>query len=158
MSSYLEQAKAILEAYLTQKGLRRTEERYKILKAIYEDLTHFDADSLYHHLLKGGYRLSRATVYNTLELLLACGLIKRYTFGEGSTVYERSLGRRQHDHLICLDCGFIQEFCDPQMAYVVEGVGRLFQMKPVQHELIVYAHCLADSCPNRRETYTFVQE
>ncbi|RMF53984.1 MAG: transcriptional repressor, partial [Bacteroidetes bacterium] len=75
MESVAAQAQAILEAYLTEKGLRRTEERTEVLKAIYQDLTHFDAESLHKHLQEKGLRVSRATVYNTLDLLVACGLV-----------------------------------------------------------------------------------
>lgn len=144
------QAQAVLEKYLTERGLRRTEERAEVLRAIYEDLTHFDAEGLHKHLLDRGLRVSRATVYNTLDLLVECGLVRRYAFGEGRMIYERSLGRRQHDHLLCADCGYIQEFCDPQLGLVVEGVGRLFHMRPLRHELVIYAHCEIDECPRRK--------
>lgn len=149
MESAAAQAQAILEAYLAEKGLRRTEERTEVLKAIYEELTHFDAESLHKHLQEKGLRVSRATVYNTLDLLVACGLVTRYHFGEGRTLYERTLGRRQHDHLICLDCNLIREFCAPQMGPVIDGVARLFQVKPVQHQLVIYAHCADAACPHR---------
>ncbi|MCS7297377.1 MAG: transcriptional repressor [Bacteroidia bacterium] len=151
----LERAMETLEAYITARGLRRTEERYEILRTIYTELAHFDADTLYHHLLEKGQHISRATVYNTLELLTACGLVKRYSFGEGRTLYERSLGRRQHDHLICMDCGSIQEFCAPELGPIMEGVGRFFHMKPFRHEFIIYAYCQQSECPNRKKSSTF---
>lgn len=150
-----QQAIDILEAYLSQKGLRRTEERRQILQAIYEELSHFDADTLHRHLTQKGLRISRATVYNTLDLLVGCGLVKRYHFSEGPTLYERSLGRKQHDHLLCLDCGDIHEFCDPQLGPIIEGVAQLFQMHPIRHELIIYAHCTKTHCPNRPKNPTF---
>ncbi|MCS6895928.1 MAG: transcriptional repressor [Bacteroidia bacterium] len=157
IGSSLTQALAVLEKYIAQKGLRRTEERYEILRAIYEELTHFDADTLHRHLSEKGSRVSRATVYNTLELLLECGLVRRYTFGEGRTLYERSLGRRQHDHLICIECGHIEEFCDPQLGAVIQGVGMLFNMQPIRHELVIYAECTRSICPNRKESATFAK-
>ncbi|MEN3041426.1 MAG: transcriptional repressor [Bacteroidia bacterium] len=153
----LTQAFAVLESYIAQKGLRRTEERYEILRAIYEELRHFDAETLHRHLTDKGHRISRATVYNTLELLLECGLVRKYTFGENRTLYERSLGRRQHDHLICIECGHIEEFCDPQLGNVIQGVGMLFGIKPVRHELVIYGECTRMTCPNRKESSTFAQ-
>lgn len=158
MPTPLEQAQTALESYITQKGLRRTGERYEILRAIYTELTHFDAESLHRHLIEKGHRISRATVYNTLELLTECGLVKRYSFGEGRMLYERSLGRRQHDHILCLDCGHIQEFCDPKLGPLVENVSVLFDMKPRHHELVIYAHCEKPACPNREKYPTFAQK
>lgn len=158
MPTPLEQAQTALDNYISRKGLRRTGERYEILRAIYTELTHFDAESLHRHLVEKGHRISRATVYNTLDLLTDCGLVKRYNFGEGRMLYERSLGRRQHDHILCLDCGYIQEFCDPRLGPIVEGAGMLFHMRPSSHELIIYAQCEKDDCPNRRESSTFAQK
>ncbi|MCS7152661.1 MAG: transcriptional repressor [Bacteroidia bacterium] len=158
MPSPLEQAIAALDNHILQRGLRRTEERYEILRAIYTELTHFDAETLHRHLTEKGMRISRATVYNTLELLVECGLVKRYTFGENRMLYERSLGRRQHDHILCVSCGHIQEFCDPQLGTIVENVGTLFHMKPLRHELVIYAECLRPACPYRQEAITFAEK
>ncbi|MCS7162424.1 MAG: transcriptional repressor [Bacteroidia bacterium] len=157
-SEAFQQAQKHLEAYLTQQGLRRTAERTHILRAIYEELMHFDAETLHAHLLKKGLKVSRATVYNTLELFLACGLVRRYSFYEGRMIYERSLGRQQHDHLICLDCGFIQEFCDPQVGFVLQGIERLFRMQSVRHDLVIYARCTDAVCPHRPKVYTFAEK
>ncbi len=148
-SDWLEQAKARLQAHLEASGLRATRERELILKATYELGPHYDADQLHRHLLEKGIKVSRATVYNTLQLLVEVGLVRRYTFGEGRTLYEWSLGRRQHDHLLCMDCGRLIEFCDPQMGSVIEAVGRFFQMRPTHHELVIYAHCEKTDCPRR---------
>lgn len=146
---WLAQARFRLRAYLEASGLRATRERDLILEATYELGSHYDADQLHRYLLDKGIKVSRATVYNTLQLLAEIGLVRRYTFGEGRTLYEWSLGRRQHDHLLCMDCGALIEFCDPQMGSVVEAVGRFFQMRPTYHELVIYAHCEKPDCPRR---------
>ncbi|MCX8112483.1 MAG: transcriptional repressor [Bacteroidia bacterium] len=156
--SPLERAIRALDEHIARKGLRRTEERYEILRAIYSELTHFNAETLHRHLIGKGLRVSRATVYNTLDLLTECGLVKRYSFGSGYTLYERSLGRRQHDHLLCVECGHIQEFCDPQLGSIVESVGALFQMRPIRHELVIHAECTQPECPHRRESATFAEK
>ncbi len=143
-------AETTLKTYIRNQGLRETRERYAILAEIYLHLEHFDAEQLYHQLLERGIKVSRATVYNTLQLLVEAGLVRRYLFGEGRMLYERSLGRQQHDHLICLDCGEIREFCDPQMGFVSESVGRLFGMRPRRHDLVIYATCEIPNCPHRR--------
>ncbi len=143
-------AETALRSYIRSRGLRETKERYALLEEIYLHLEHFDAEQLYQHLLSRGIKVSRATVYNSLQLFVEVGLVRRYLFGEGRMLYERSLGRQQHDHLICLDCGEIQEFCDPQMGLISESVGRLFGMRPKSHELVIYATCEKPSCPNRK--------
>lgn len=158
MADWLAEAQKRLEQYLIQQGLRRTQERRHILEAIYRELTHFDAETLYRHLREKGYKVSRATVYNSLELFIACGLVKRYSFTGGRMLYERSLGRRQHDHLLCEECGEIQEFCDPSLGAVTEAVGRLFSMEPVRHELVIYARCARPDCPNKKQTATFARK
>jgi Fur family ferric uptake transcriptional regulator len=148
-------AEAALKAYIRSRGLRETRERYAILKEIYLHLDHFDAEQLYTQLLGRGIKVSRATVYNALQLFVEAGLVRRYLFGEGRMLYERSLGRQQHDHLICLDCGEIEEFCDPQLGLVSESVGRLFGMRPKRHDLVIYASCERPNCSHRKKIPTF---
>jgi len=143
-------AETALKTYIRTQGLRETRERYAILKEIYLNLEHFDAEQLYNQLLARGIKVSRATVYNALQLFVEAGLVRRYLFGEGRMLYERSLGRQQHDHLICVDCGAIEEFCDPQMGLITESVGRLFHMRPERHDLVIYAACEKPNCPNRK--------
>ncbi|MCS6790750.1 MAG: transcriptional repressor, partial [Bacteroidia bacterium] len=96
-----------------------------------------------------GHRISRATVYNTLELLEECGLIRKHAFSEERTLYEKALIRAQHDHIVCIECGHIHEFCDPQVSLITESVSRMFAMKPQRHELVIYASCTQNPCPNR---------
>ena len=100
--------------FLETKELRKTSERYVILEEIYTSVGHFDADALFLKL-KNKHRVSRATVYNTLDLLVECELVMKHQFGKNQAVYEKSYGSRQHDHLICADCQQVVEFCDPRI-------------------------------------------
>ena len=109
----LEQVKKILDKHLELKGLRKTQERYAIIKEIYSFDHHFDADELYSQMIKKKYRVSRATIYNTLDLLVSLELVSRHVFKENIAKYEKSFGFRQHDHII-LDNEEIIEFCDPR--------------------------------------------
>jgi Fur family ferric uptake transcriptional regulator len=108
-------AKETLTQFLKSRNLRPTRERYLLLQEILHTNGHFDADSLFASLSQRGLKASRATVYNTLDLLVRCGLISRYRFGEDHSRYEKAFGRPRHDHLICLECGEIIEFVNEKL-------------------------------------------
>lgn len=141
----------LLDAYLHRKGLRKTPERFWILEALYAADEHLDAHELSRRLEEKGLRVSRATVYNTLELLQECGLVVRHQFGENQARYERAHGYRQHDHLICTDCHAVFEFCDPRLQGIRETMGELFHLDVRHHELQFYGRCVRENCPNRAE-------
>ena len=111
----IEAAKETLSGYLKEKNLRPTRERFLLLEQIMQTNGHFDADELFAALTAKGLKASRATVYNTLDLLVECGLISRYRFGESHSRYEKAFGRPRHDHLICLECGDILEFVSEKL-------------------------------------------
>ena len=87
--SILEEVKKILDKHLEIKGLRKTPERYAIINEIYSFDHHFDADELYSQMIKKKYRVSRATIYNTLELLVSIELVTRHVFKDNLAKYEK---------------------------------------------------------------------
>lgn len=145
----LEEVHAVFRNFLKERGQRQTPERFSILDEIYKTDDHFDADELYLRLKSKEVRVSRATVYNTLELLLECELVVRHQFGENQAKYERAYSYWQHDHLICLDCNELFEFCDPRIQSVQEMVEEIFDFKVSRHALQMYGHCTRENCPNR---------
>ena len=136
-----EDVREIFSRHLEQHSLRRTPERYAILEEIYNRTDHFDAEALYIHMKNSNYRVSRATVYNTLELLVNCELVTKHQFGKNLTQYEKSYGYKQHDHIICVDCGKVVEFCDPRIQQIKNTVGELLNFKIVHHSLNLFGHC-----------------
>lgn len=153
----LEEAKRIFKEYLEKGELRKTPERFAILEEIYLRDDHFDVEALYLSMKEKNYQVSRATVYNTLDILAECGLVARHQFGTGQALYEKSYGYRQHDHLICLDCSHVLEFCDPRIQNIQNMAGDILEFKVVQHSLILYAHCNRDDCDRKPANNTIKQ-
>ncbi len=134
-------AKDILVEYLKQKKLRPTKERFLLLNEIMRSNGHFDADKLFATVNARGHDVSRATVYNTLDLLVDCGLISRYRFGENHSRFEKAFGRPRHDHLICLECGDIIEFVNQKLEKIQEEVCSERKFKPHNATLQIFGVC-----------------
>jgi Fur family ferric uptake transcriptional regulator len=145
----LEEVRTHFADYLKAHNLRRTPERFAVLEALYATSDHVDADTLFARLKADGVQLSRATVYNTLDVLIACDLAVRHQFGQQQARYERAYAYWQHDHLICLDCGEILEFCDPRLQSIQDTVADIYGFEVARHALTVYGHCRREACERR---------
>ena len=144
----IEQVKDIFSTYLEKNGLRKTPERFTILEEIYSRGDHFEAETLYVDIKNKRFNISRATVYNTLDLLNSCDLIKKHQFGKNLAQYEKSYGYKQHDHIICAKCSKVVEFCDPRVQQIKNLMGGLLDFEITHHSLNLFGYC--PSCRKKK--------
>jgi Fur family ferric uptake transcriptional regulator len=139
---------AILQAYMAEHGLKSSRQRDVIVE-VFLDSGHIAVDELLAKVRRVDARISQATVYRAVKLLVDCGLAVARHFGDGQTRYELSeTGRRHHDHLICTECGAIVEFVDESIERLQDEAARQHGYRITRHRLELYGVC--PSCQSHR--------
>lgn len=136
-----EEIKNVFIKYLKENKHRITNERFLILDAAINMEGHFDADELYLKMRKGMMRVSRATVYNTLELMSDCKILTKHNFKGDRARYETKYGRRTHYHMLCTSCNMILEFENDEIEKLLTKTCRKYDLKLIDHSLQVFAVC-----------------
>ncbi len=146
------QASDILTEYLKKAKHRITPERFEVLDATIEYEGHFTADELYVFMKNNKSNVSRATVYKTLELLTDCRLISLRYFGDNMNRYESNFKRQHHDHIICLDCGRIVEFSNPNVQKIQEEISDNLGFESSSYSFNIFVRCKnKNNCPHKHD-------
>jgi Fur family ferric uptake transcriptional regulator len=135
------QASEIFRHFLKSEKNRITPERFEVMDSAIDYEGHFGADELYILMKNQHSRVSRATVYKTLELLVQCELLSKRNFGDNVTRYESNYKRQSHDHLICVDCGRIVEFADVQIKKLPQQISDKLGFNLESYSFNIFARC-----------------
>jgi Fur family ferric uptake transcriptional regulator len=136
---------------LKSSGLKATLPRIKILEIFQRSVQrHMTAEDIYKILLGEDSDIGLATVYRVLMQFEQAGILSRNHFESGKSVFELNEGQH-HDHLVCLDCGHVEEFFDAQIESRQRAVAQERGFALQEHSLALYAHCQRDSCPHRHD-------
>lgn len=134
---------------LKEMGLKATAPRLKILE-LFENNTvrHLSAEDVYRLLIADDMDIGLATVYRVLTQFEQAGILQRHHFDSGKAVFELNQGKH-HDHMVCLDCGLVEEFYDPEIERRQQQVAEEKGFTIKEHSLYIYAHCNNLDCPRR---------
>ncbi|MGB8692160.1 MAG: ferric iron uptake transcriptional regulator [Steroidobacteraceae bacterium] len=135
---------------LRKAGLKVTLPRLKILEMLESSATrHLSAEEIYKRLLESNEDIGLATVYRVLTQFEAAGLVARHHFEDGMAVFELNQGAH-HDHIVCMDCGHVEEFADTAIEERQEAIAERLQFTIQEHSLVLYGRCLRADCPARK--------
>ncbi|AJC20019.1 ferric iron uptake transcriptional regulator [Pandoraea pulmonicola] len=138
-------------ADLKNIGLKATLPRLKILEIFQNSkVRHLTAEDVYRHLLGENHDIGLATVYRVLTQFEQAGLLSRSNFESGKAVFELNEGQH-HDHLVCLDCGRVEEFVDVEIERRQKLIAKERGFVLQEHSLAMYGNCTKDPCPHRQK-------
>ena len=123
----------LLKKVLKKENLRYTQQRQAIWDELCSSEEHRDAEEIYLSLRKNGVNASRATVYRTIDVLVKNKLVRKLDLGDGKALYENKIDATHHDHLICVQCGKIEEFIDDNIEKIQDDIVKSFGYKMIRH-------------------------
>jgi Fur family transcriptional regulator, ferric uptake regulator len=136
---------------LKERGLKATLPRLKVLELFQRsNVRHMTAEDVYKLLLTEDIDIGLATVYRVLTQFEQAGLLERHNFDSGKATFELNEGSH-HDHLVCLDCGKVEEFYDAEIERRQEAIATERGFKIQEHALYLYGHCAKENCGNRKQ-------
>lgn len=135
--------------FLRDRGHRVTSERLALFDEIFAQHGHIDAEELLAAMKARSLKISRATVYRNLDLLVACGLARKQRLGQNRYLYEHVHPGQRHDHLVCTGCGRVVEFVSPGIAALQAEICRAHGFSPTQHTLQISGLC--NACAQKKE-------
>ena len=139
----------ILKQILHKENLRYTQQRQEVWDEICASDEHQDAENIYNSLRKRQIKVSRATVYRTIDVLVKNNLVRRLNLGDGRSRFENKIGIEHHDHIVCLDCRKIVEFMDETIEKMQIRIAKEQGFEIVRHVHQLFGRCLDKKCPNK---------
>lgn len=140
-------------SYLKKRGFRITNQRLLVAETIFRKSSHFTIDDLSTSLRDRKDEISRASIYRIVSLMVEAGLLTEHNFGQDVKYYEHIPSRAHHDHIVCLDCGRIEEFTAPNIEQIQIDVIESHHFSLVEHSLTLYGRCRLlnnqEGCPRR---------
>ena len=138
-----------LKQILHKENLRYTQQRQEVWDEICASDEHQDAENIYNSLRKRQIKVSRATVYRTIDVLVKNNLVRRLNLGDGRSRFENKIGIEHHDHIVCLDCRKIVEFMDETIEKMQIRIAKEQGFEIVRHVHQLFGRCLDEKCPNK---------
>ena len=138
----MNEVEKVFRDYVQSKGLKFTPERQSILNHVFKCHGHFEAEELLIDMRKNNKRVSKATIYRTLALLVNSGLLREVIFGEKHAHYEHVYGHEHHEHLVCIGCGKIIEFTDERIEKFQEEICIANKFKAESHKFQIMGYCV----------------
>ena len=138
-----------LKQILHKENLRYTQQRQEVWDEICVSDEHQDAENIYNSLRKRQIKVSRATVYRTIDVLVKNNLVRRLNLDDGRSRFENKIGIEHHDHIVCLDCRKILEFMDETIEKMQIRIAKEQGFEIVRHVHQLFGRCLGEKCPNK---------
>ncbi len=131
----------LLRRRMVERGFKSTPQRDEIARWVFTTHDHFTVDDIINNFRNRGKKISTATAYRVVQMMLELNLLEEHDFGRGTKYYEHTPGHEHHDHIICNDCGQIFEFANQQMEKLKDEIARQMGFAMTKHTLSIYGNC-----------------